>query len=239
MSNSPPDEQDPFNTKRPTVYRLKGLQLILFYPAAWLLWAYFKTLRVRFSPGSLENLNRTAPPRILAAWHNRSLAVPLIRPYVDPPRIACLISPSRMAAWEAAFFDFLDFKVVRGSTTRRSIQASMELLRCLRGGNDIGITPDGPSGPLYSFSQGAVAMAKQAGVPFLFLGFNCRFSIRLNTWDRHMVPLPFSHVEIRVAVISPEDPVWRLEADSLAKHLRRVCLEQTLDPSTMENHEHE
>jgi lysophospholipid acyltransferase (LPLAT)-like uncharacterized protein len=238
MKTPPPDNHDPFNTQRPEVFNLTGWRVLVFYPVAWVLWLYYKTWRIDVDPASRETLDTSTPPRILATWHNRSFATPeVVARLVDPSKVACLISPSKMAAWEVALFRFLNYKVVRGSTTRRSVQAGIELLRALRAGNDAGITPDGPSGPLYSFQAGTAAIAKKASAPMLFFSMNCRSAIRLKTWDRHMIPLPFARIDVRVRKVDSTDPVWSLEPEEATTELRRVCLEVTEDPFKVPGHE--
>ena len=238
MKTPPPDNHDPFNTQRPEVFNLTGWRVFVFYPAVWVLWLYYRTLRIRIDPTSREALQSTSAPRIIATWHNRSfVASSVIARLTDPSKVACLISPSKMAAWEVALFHFLHYKVVRGSTTRRSVQAGIELIRALREGNDVGITPDGPSGPLYSFQQGTAALAQKASVPMLFFSLNCRSAIRLNTWDRHLIPLPFARIEVRVRKVDSTDPVWSLEPEKATTELRRVCLEITEDPFKVPEHE--
>jgi lysophospholipid acyltransferase (LPLAT)-like uncharacterized protein len=238
MKTPPPNDHDPFNTRRPEVFNLAGWRVLVFYPVAWVLWLYYKTWRIHIDEESREILDTSTPPRILATWHNRSFASPaVVARLTDPSKVACLISPSKMAAWEVALFKFLDYKVVRGSTTRRSVQAGIELLRALREGNDVGISPDGPSGPLYSFQSGTAAIAKKASVPMLFFGMNCKSAIRLNTWDRHLIPLPFARIDVRVRKVDSTDPVWSSDPATTTIELRRVCLEVTEDPFKVTRHE--
>jgi len=231
MVNSKHDNRDPFNTDRPVVHKLNLFQKALFYPAAWLIWLYYRSLRMQTDPTEKKLLKRTSPPRMIIMWHNRSLlACEVIRRLLIPERVAALISPSRIAAWEVALFEFMKMRVIRGSTTRRSIQAGMEILRVMKEGDDAGISPDGPSGPLYSFQPGATALARKAKVPVVMLVPNCRSARRLNTWDRHLIPYPFARIQVRIRIIHPEDPVWDLPADAISEELRRVCLEMTEDP---------
>lgn len=238
MSSPPSDSHDPFNTQRPTVHELGPARTVLFTPLVWLLQLYFRTWRISLDEDSARALRETPLPRLIVVWHNRSLPMPeVFRRFFDPTRLACLISPSRMAAWEVAFFRRFRLRVVRGSTTRRSIQAARELFRELRGGHDVGISPDGPSGPLYSFQPGAVAIARKAGVPLLLAIPNCRQAIRLKTWDRHMVPWPFARLEVRIRAILPDDPLWQLPQSETAEAIRQVCLEITEDPAYLAAHE--
>lgn len=237
MTQPPPDSHDPFNTRRPEVHELTGWRKAIFYPVSWLLQLYFRTWRIVLDPESEEILRKSAPPRLIVVWHNRSLPMPeVFRRCFDPERIACLISPSRMAAWEVAFFRRFRLRVVRGSTTRRSIQAARELFREIRAGNDVGISPDGPSGPLYSFQPGAIAIARKARVPLLLAIPNCRRARRLRTWDRHLVPWPFARIDLSVRRIDPDDKVWELPNPGAAGEIRRVCLEITHDPFQIGDH---
>jgi hypothetical protein len=219
------------------VHELAGWRVPVFYPVAWFLQLYFRTWRIVLDAESERILRESTPPRLIVVWHNRSLPMPeVFRRCFDPERIACLISPSRMAAWEVAFFRRFRLRVVRGSTTRRSIQAARELFKELRSGNDVGISPDGPSGPLYSFQPGAIAIARKAKVPLLLSIVNCRHARRLKTWDRHMVPWPFARIELTVRRIDPDDAVWDLPNPEAAEAIRRVCLEITKDPFQIEHH---
>ncbi|MGC9450309.1 MAG: lysophospholipid acyltransferase family protein [Oceanipulchritudo sp.] len=235
MKRTAAEPHDPWNTRRRVVHELKGWQWLAYYPASWGLRLLFLTWRFRVPPEGRKILRETASPRLIVMWHNRTLvAVEMLLRFFDPPSVACMISPSRMAAWEAAFFRKLGFRVVRGSTTRRSVQAGIELVRALRDGRDAGLTPDGPSGPLYSFQEGALAIARKAGVPILLIVPNSRAAWRPRTWDRHLVPLPFARIELRMRVIHPGDPVWGRKNPEAASELRRVCLEMTEDPFTVE-----
>jgi lysophospholipid acyltransferase (LPLAT)-like uncharacterized protein len=229
---------DPFNTRRPAVHELEGWRRLALPALALPLQAYGRSWRIRLDAPSAEVLAAVPAPRLIIVWHNRSLPAPeVFRRCLDPSRIACLISPSRMAAWEAGFFRRFHLRVVRGSSTRRSIQAAREILRELRAGNDAGISPDGPSGPLYCFRPGAVAIARKAAVPILLLVPNARAALRLPTWDRHLVPLPFARIDLAARAILPDDPVWREHDDAVAAHARRVCLELTRDPFQIDRHE--
>lgn len=231
MVNKQLDKRDPFNTSRPVVYKLSGPQWLVFYPLAWILWLYFRSLRIRAETAEQAGLAAIPNPRMVIMWHNRSLvSCEVIRRLMRIEQFSALISPSRMAAWEVALFEFMKMKVIRGSTTRRSIQAGIEILRLLRQGGDVGISPDGPSGPLYSFQSGAVKLARSAGVPVVVLVPNCRFARRLRTWDRHLVPYPFAEVRVRIRVIATNDRVWELPDEEAAQEIKRVCLEMTEDP---------
>jgi lysophospholipid acyltransferase (LPLAT)-like uncharacterized protein len=162
-----------------------------------LLKLYYASLRVRVEP-SVQAIRDETRALVGIGWHNRSFVTPLVlKTLRTPAKCFCLISPSKAAAWEDAAFNILGINSVRGSSSRRSIQAMRELVRISTAGNDVLLTPDGPSGPVYQFKRGAAVVARLTGCPVLLLGVECKNAWRPRTWDRHLFPLPFSKVVIR------------------------------------------
>ena len=92
----------------------------------------------------------------------------------------------------------LGIPAVRGSSSNKDkadrdkggTQALRDGLRQLKVGG-LAITPDGPRGPVRSMAEGLPVMAKLSRAPVLFLGLSCNPAIRLNSWDRSLLPLPF------------------------------------------------
>ena len=71
----------------------------------------------------------------------------------------------------------------------------------LREGHDVGITPDGSRGPCYEAKSGALAVAKLAKIPILLLSFEYSSCIRLKSWDRFVLPYPFSLVRVTTRIL--------------------------------------
>jgi hypothetical protein len=66
-------------------------------------------------------------------------------------------------------------------------------------GYSLVVTPDGPWGPYRVAKPGALIVARQAGLPILPLAVQARPAFRLNRrWDRQLVPLPFSRIDLVV-----------------------------------------
>src|SRR6185295_11123120 len=80
---------------------------------------------------------------------------------------------------------------VRGSTSRRGRQALLELVTWAERGFDLAITPDGPRGPCYVVQDGVIALAQLTGLPIVPVSYHLRWRIRLKSWDRFQIPLPF------------------------------------------------
>jgi lysophospholipid acyltransferase (LPLAT)-like uncharacterized protein len=90
------------------------------------------------------------------------------------------------------------FACVRGSTSRRANQAFLELTRLAQDGYSVCITPDGPRGPLHVAQAGMVKLAMVTGLPILPLSARVEPCIRLKSWDRTIIPLPFARCSARV-----------------------------------------
>ena len=155
------------------------------------------TLRYRY-PSDL----RVPPgPVIFALWHNRlGLCMHIYRRLVRPQRqrdcLAALISASKDGAFLAAVLEHYGVQPVRGSSSRRGGQALIELVSWSKQGYDIAVTPDGPRGPCYTAQEGVLVLAQLTGVPIIPVSCRLGWKIRVKSWDRFQIPLPFSTCEI-------------------------------------------
>ncbi len=106
-----------------------------------------------------------------------------------------MISLSADGAFVARAMEALGFPAIRGGAGKASAKggasAFRETLRWLRSGGGVAITPDGPRGPIGAMTDGPPLLAKASGAPVLLVGLACRPCARMNSWDRHAVPLPF------------------------------------------------
>ena len=162
------------------------------------------TLTLRFQVQNPERLReRTAgEPFILAFWHNRLLLIPVIwnRFFARhrSRRGMALTSTSHDGELIAQFLQRFGIGPVRGSATRRGAAAVRELARLLKNGHDVAITPDGSRGPVYEMKGGMMVLAQISGRPVLPISWECTRVWRLKSWDRFMIPKPFSRVTLHV-----------------------------------------
>jgi lysophospholipid acyltransferase (LPLAT)-like uncharacterized protein len=141
-----------------------------------------------------------APPNeryIGALWHNRLLLFPFVlRRYLPERRGAALISTSRDGAILADLIERFDFEVVRGSSSRKGASAMRQLAEVIASGRDVVITPDGPRGPAYELGQGIIFLAQQSGAAVVPVNMEYSSCWRLKSWDRFILPRPFSTVRV-------------------------------------------
>lgn len=128
-------------------------------------------------------------PTIIAFWHNRLAMMPICWPSQEPFHMLISSHPDgQLVARAIAHFGI---GAVAGSSTRGGSDALRTLVRTLKSGESIGITPDGPRGPRMRAGEGAVALARLSGAPVLPVSVSVSRRKVLGTWDRLIVPLPF------------------------------------------------
>ena len=138
-----------------------------------------------------------------ALWHNRLLIFPLVLRRFFPNRHgAALISASRDGDLLSDAIHRFDYDVVRGSTSRMGASAILELGNVLASGRDIFITPDGPRGPAYELGPGIIFLAQKTGAAVLPINMEYSSCWRVKSWDRFIIPRPFS--KVRVIIGQPE-----------------------------------
>ena len=163
---------------------------------------------------------------IVALWHNRIFIPCYIYRYVLRGRIpmSMLTSASKDGAMLAAVAQDYGMRAVRGSSRRRGAVGFMDMVRELAEGCHMCITPDGPKGPLYHCHPGVIKLASLSGAPVLPLRIRYSWCWRAGSWDRFIVPFPFSRVELEVC--EPLQVPRELSEQELAAWCRR--LEETL-----------
>lgn len=130
-----------------------------------------------------------------AAWHNRLLLLPFaLRRFLPQRQGAALISASRDGAWLSTLVRRFGFSVVRGSSSRKGAAAMLQLADVIASGHDVVITPDGPRGPVYRPGGGIILLAQKTGARIVPLHLEYSRCWRLPSWDRFILPRPFTRV---------------------------------------------
>jgi lysophospholipid acyltransferase (LPLAT)-like uncharacterized protein len=132
-----------------------------------------------------------------ALWHNRLLFISYALKRFAPHRPgAGLISASRDGDLVADLTKRFGFDVVRGSTSRLGASAMLELAEVLASGRDVLITPDGPRGPAYELGRGIIFLAQKTGAPIQPINIEYSSCWRARSWDRFILPRPFSSARV-------------------------------------------
>lgn len=183
--------------KRPVIHGLIGWRRLALRPLGLLMRLWGRSLRLEMSPEAARALGKTDEPVAFVLWHNRLfITAEIFRRHRQGRPLYALISPSKDGAWLDEFFRLCGIRAVRGSSHKLGREAVSMLVDTIKAGHDIGITPDGPRGPIYEFKAGGLVVTRRARAPMLLLGADFESSWRLPSWDRFHVPRPFSRVRI-------------------------------------------
>ena len=165
----------------------------------WLMRLCSLTLRFQIEDRSGISVPGTHPsPVIYALWHNRFFTVPSAwRKICGKTRKSMVLtSASNDGAMVARAMAVFGFGAVRGSSSRRAVAALVGMKRAIEAGFDVCVTPDGPRGPRYVFQPGLVKIAAATHTPIIPIHVRFASAWRLNTWDRFVIPKPFSRVHV-------------------------------------------
>jgi lysophospholipid acyltransferase (LPLAT)-like uncharacterized protein len=172
--------------------------------ARWLIAFGFRLLdcwarTLRYEIDDRSNLLNTPVTEnyIGALWHNRLLLISYVLKKFAPHRPgAGLISASRDGDFIAPLVESFGFQVVRGSSSRLGATGMLELVGVLAAGRDVLLTPDGPRGPVYELGPGVILLAQKSGAPIQPINLEFSSCWRVNSWDRFILPRPFSKVRV-------------------------------------------
>ena len=117
-------------------------------------------------------------------WHHRRQGV------------AIVVSEAQDGRYLAAYAERLGYGCLSGSSTRGGARALLGAVRALGAGTAVAFTPDGPRGPRRVVKVGILAAAARSGAWILPIHAEANSAWRLRSWDRLMVPKPFSRVRI-------------------------------------------
>lgn len=170
--------------------RARWLSLV----GSWIIRMLGVTWRVRMiDVRAVDALRHDGHPVALLLWHGQLLPLLYVMRFQS---IACLISTHRDGELIAQVARRLGCKLIRGSSSRGADRALLGLVRTLRDGFTVAVTPDGPRGPNRSFAPGALVAAHRASAPVVAFGVHASRAWVLNSWDQFMIPKPFARLTI-------------------------------------------
>lgn len=170
--------------------------------AGWTMKLMSATLRIEVRDlcgiGSRE---APVPPVIYVLWHSRFFVVPPAWNKIcyGHRKTVALTSASKDGDMVARAMAVFGLGAVRGSSSRRAVAALVGLKRALQEGFDVCLTPDGPRGPRYKVQPGFIKLAESTGAPIIPIHVRFSSAWRLKTWDRFVIPKPFSRVQVTFA----------------------------------------
>lgn len=166
-------------------------------------------------------------PGIFCFWHGRMLMQLFMKPKGRPMFV--LSSRHSDGSLTAALMRLFDIDSIRGSKKLGGAQAVRGLMHVTERGGNISLTPDGPRGPFQTAADGAAFVASKTSYPLICVSYSATRHWRFRSWDKFMVPKPFSRICFVVSepqdVASDSSNNVRAATQILQDHLSQVTAE--------------
>ena len=164
-------------------------------------------------------------PVIFVFWHGRLLMMPFAN---KVKKVSFLVSPHRDGQVVGRALKQFGLHPILGSTTRKGFSGFKNMIKALQNGSNVALVPDGPRGPRYKVQMGVIELSRLTGKPIVPITFGASKKIFLNTWDRFLLPYPFSK-----GVFIWGEPI-QVDPNSDHAHLeaKRLLLERSLNELT-------
>jgi len=157
----------------------------------------YRTLRIKSDCCTYKTL-ANKDSCVLIAWHNRISILPFIVNHLRKATITGLVSKSRDGDFLEMFLAHFGVASERGSSSSNGARSAINLIKVLRAGGSVCITPDGPRGPKYKAKEGLLSICeKSLKTRMIFLQINFHNTWKFRSWDGFNIPKPFSKVDIK------------------------------------------
>ncbi len=189
-----------------------------------LLHFFWKSCRIEIVGGEHgDSIIESGKPAVLCYWHQQHVfgAYYALALKDKGLKLGFLISPSVDGEVPARIVTSWGAHPIRGSSNRTGARAMRDLYNVI---SKEGISPvntsDGPTGPVFKFKPGAVMLAQLTQVPMLPIAFAASSFWQLKSWDKFIIPKPFSKIVISVGPPCNVNKQATLEQQaSIAKHM--------------------
>ncbi|MGC9975324.1 MAG: lysophospholipid acyltransferase family protein [Syntrophales bacterium] len=198
--------------------------------AQYLVCAYLLLTRIKAidEHNGLEHL-KSGQKMIAAIWHQRILVVMGYARRFGGYKPSVMISQSRDGEMIAKIYSRFNFRPIRGSSSRGGKEALANMVEDLVHHQMAVHIVDGPRGPRGVVKPGLIVLAQLSRVPIIPVYISVNRAWVLNSWDRFIIPKPFSTVVIRW-----DNPIYVPESmDSEAFENTRKNIEQHLKENQM------
>ncbi len=154
-------------------------------------------------------------------WHGELFISPQVyRTMRKTQKTSAIISQHHDGDLIAKILSFFNIVGLRGSSKKGAKAVLLSAIKSLKEGYSVMISPDGPRGPRHSMSDGAVALAKRANLPLMVVNFQVKSYWQLKSWDRFVIPKPFSSLEIYHQVLD----ISSMDKNQAKEYLKKQML---------------
>ena len=87
-------------------------------------------------------------------------------------------------------FKLIKMKIIYGSS-KKGMSAFLKMVKCIKNGESIAITPDGPKGPKEKIKDGLIKLAQTTGTPIVPIIWYTKKNKLLKSWDNFIILIHF------------------------------------------------
>lgn len=157
------------------------------------LWCW--TIRVRCINQEREDYVHQLPNKyILTLWHGRIFY--LFYYLRNRSDFHLLISPSEDGDLLARLARLMGYSVIRGSSYKKAVSSARSLIKILRKNQRIIMIADGSRGPRCKAQPGSLLIGGITSAPVIPMTFGSNRNFVFNSWDRFVLPMPFSRCTV-------------------------------------------
>jgi lysophospholipid acyltransferase (LPLAT)-like uncharacterized protein len=165
----------------------------------------YKSLRISVTNPPYE-MSPSSKGIIFAFWHGKMAAGWILARALYPEKKAsAVVSRSEDGRILSDTLQQFGFTLIRGSSSRGSVEVVRGMQDTLEKGEIVVITPDGPRGPAGQFKYGSLRLAARNHYPLIFAEISYADSWKLKSWDRFEIPKPFSRATVQLQQIELPD----------------------------------
>ncbi|CUV65434.1 conserved hypothetical protein [Sulfurovum sp. enrichment culture clone C5] len=160
---------------------------------------------------------------VCACWHCELLISPQYYHKLFPKHKAgAIASNHKDGKIVSSTIKYFNIYPIEGSTSKGGVKALINSLGALKKGEDVLITPDGPRGPRFTVNDGIVALAQKSNLKIFMINFQAHNYWQLKSWDKFIIPKPFSKVTIYSQIIDiknlDNEEAKNIIRDTMLKH---------------------
>jgi lysophospholipid acyltransferase (LPLAT)-like uncharacterized protein len=207
--------------------RMTLLKIFLAPLAYFLLRSYLSLIQIQtLHEDVLLQFLQTGRKVVAAVWHQRFLGV---LGYVTNFRylsLSVMISMSRDGDWIAPVAKWLGLRPVRGSSKRGGKEALAAMVQDLAQHQTAVHIVDGPQGPKAVIKAGMIRLAQLSKAAIVPTYISVDHAWVTRSWDRFLIPKPFSRILIRFG--EPIDVPEQMDSEAF-EALRREVEKKMID----------
>ena len=184
------------------------------------------TLRKQILNPEIERDIREKPGKaVYTFWHSHQFY--MFYHFRGLHKYHMLVSPSKDGDLLARVGKMFGYKVVRGSSFKRTLPGTRECIDLLKNDSKVVIIADGSRGPYHQAQAGSIQLSRITGAPLYTLTYDAKPKYECSSWDRFILPFPFSKVTLNFGppmTVSPDadKEIIRQKQDELTDLLNQI-----------------